>query len=142
MCDLQRRRYLRAGCAIVIAAVCGCEQRQDRRVSQFRVINKFSKTIIVSNWVGLERNGPAVGVVVAGGRSEASYGIGTKLPEKTVVTWHVQVDSGVTWTADIPKKVFQQEVILVGAAPADQRGVMEFILDEDGIWTVVVDNGE
>jgi hypothetical protein len=140
MCNLQR--YASAGCAIVIATVCGCGQRQDHSVSEFHVINKFPKTIIVSDWKGLGRNGPAVGVVVAGGRSDTSYGIATKLPEKTVVTWHVQVNSDVTWTADIPEKKFQQEVLLVGVAPADRRGVIEFVLDEDGIWTVVFDSGE
>jgi hypothetical protein len=141
MNDIWRNCCICAVWAAVLANACGCGQQGGRNGSQFRVISHFPKTIVVSNWEGLENNGPARGIVVVDGASGTSYGTKTKLPEKTVVTWHVRVNADVTWTADKPKKVFHQEITLADIAAADQGGVVEFILDENGAWKVAVGVG-
>jgi hypothetical protein len=123
MNDIWRNCCICAVWAAVLANACGCGQQGGRNGSQFRVISHFPKTIVVD------------------GASGTSYGTKTKLPEKTVVTWHVRVNADVTWTADKPKKVFHQEITLADIAAADQGGVVEFILDENGAWKVAVGVG-
>lgn len=113
-------------------SICGCAPDEPNPFysGNFAVVNEGDKTVVIKGWANFGEAQPAEGFIVPGaGNGKSSFFPKLeRFPESTVVSWVLEDDQ--------EGEVFSQEINLKGVVPQNTEGQTEFILGEDGVWTV------